>query len=434
MVLRRARIAFVCGLVPALAGPAVAGPPSPTYAGAAACASQNCHGSVQPRRDSETSLQNEYVTWYQQDRHAKAYAVLVDERAQQIATRLGMSEAPREAKRCLDCHALNVPPKARGARFRLEDGVSCEACHGPAGAWLERHTERDWKPERSLALGMRDTMRPHVAAETCLGCHLGSATKRVDHELLAAGHPPLAFELDTFAANMPAHWAEHAENRSWFRGEAWAAGQVVAAREAALQFVRQVHEHGWPDFAAYDCQACHHEISGKTPWRLRGTRGRPPLDGAHRPGVDALARVVAPERREAVGASETGLAAAALGGSAGPDVDRAAAAVRDQTNHLLGAVEKTRLDEARIMALMRTLVDLAEPTAQLGFRAAQQAAWALDALADARAVQAKASGKPVDDTALRASIGHVYDGLADPATYDAARTARSLAAVRASLR
>ncbi len=59
-------------LVSALAGRAAAERAAPRYVGAAACASQNCHGSVTARRDSETSLQNEYVTWYRDDRHAKA--------------------------------------------------------------------------------------------------------------------------------------------------------------------------------------------------------------------------------------------------------------------------------------------------------------------------------------------------------------------------
>ena len=174
------------------------GPPR-RYVGAAACSSNNCHGSVTPRLDSKRSMQNEYVTWYKSDRHAKAYEALVGERALRIARLLGMVDAsaaaatwlkqtPR-AERCLDCHTLNVPAGLRASKFNLEDGVSCEACHGPANAWLTKHTERGWDPAQSLGLGMLDTTDPGRAAETCLTCHLGTATKRVDHEMLAAGHP-----------------------------------------------------------------------------------------------------------------------------------------------------------------------------------------------------------------------------------------------------
>jgi hypothetical protein len=101
--------------------------------------------------------------------------------------------------------------------------------------------------------------------------------------------------------------------------------------------------------------------------------------------------------------------------------------------HLLGTVRKLPLAEAQLVALMRALVDLAEPTARLGFRAAQQAAWALDSLADARAAQRKSRGEPVDDAALRAAIGRVYEGLREPSRYDSGQTSRALAAVRPSL-
>jgi hypothetical protein len=428
MTIRRGSGAFVCGVVVALAGRALADPPR--YVGTAACASQNCHGSVTARGDSPRSLQNEYVTWYKEDRHAQAFAVLRSDRSRRIADLLGLREAPTEAKRCLDCHAVNVPKKAQGAKFRLEDGVGCEACHGPAGAWLERHTERGWTPARSVALGMRETTAPVVAAEVCLGCHLGSATKRVDHEMLAAGHPPLVFELDTFAANMPAHWAEHAENLPWFRGGAWSAGQVVAAREAALQFARQVREAGWPDFAAYDCQACHHEVGRDGGWRLRGRHGRPPLDPSRRPGMDALARVIAPGEREALRASAERLQEVAFEGRAGSDVDAAVADVRERTGRLLGT---TALDEQRIATLVRAIVDAAEPTAALGFRAAQQAAWALDALVEARASLRRAAKQGADDAALRAAVGKVFDELQDPNAYDATRVAARLAVVGTAL-
>jgi hypothetical protein len=98
---------------------------------------------------------------------------------------------------------------------------------------------------------MRDLTNPAVAAETCLRCHLGSEERQVDHRLLAAGHPRLTFELDTFALNMPAHWKEHEGNSGWFRGGAWAAGQTAALRES-MRLLGRPDRRGWPDFALYD--------------------------------------------------------------------------------------------------------------------------------------------------------------------------------------
>jgi hypothetical protein len=279
---------------------------------------------------------------------------------------------------------------------------------------------------------MRDTRRPEVAVKTCIGCHLGSPIQRVDHELLAAGHPPLRFELDTFGVDMPVHWVRREHNRGWFNGEAWVIGQLVATREAALHVTRQVRERGWPDFAAYDCQSCHHPL-GKEAAELRGTRGRPPLDGSRRAGVDAIARVLAPERRETMRASAGNLAAAASEGAAGPALDRAVQAVRAETENLLQAVRGATLDDRRIVALMSAMLDLADPPSHLGVRAAEQATWTLGALADARTALAKSTGKPLDDAALRGVLKSLEAEVAN-SPYDAARVGKILATVRATLR
>src|SRR6185295_3930642 len=97
------------------------------------------------------------------DRHAKAYHILTGTRSASIAKRLGLREPPTAAAKCLDCHAVNVPAAERGPKFRIEDGVTCEACHGPAGGWLARHSEKGWTPAQSRELGLRDTSEPAAA-------------------------------------------------------------------------------------------------------------------------------------------------------------------------------------------------------------------------------------------------------------------------------
>src|SRR5690242_15296483 len=113
-----------------LAGPAALGTGAEPgqYVGPGACASQNCHGSVTKRADSRVALQNEYTTWRSRDRHARSWAVLLEGRSLEMARRLGMTEAPSRADKCLECHALDLPQMQDGPR--LADGVSCEACHG----------------------------------------------------------------------------------------------------------------------------------------------------------------------------------------------------------------------------------------------------------------------------------------------------------------
>jgi len=419
------------------------GPPR-RYVGAAACSSNNCHGSVTPRLDSKRSMQNEYVTWYKSDRHAKAYEALVGERALRIARLLGMVDAsaaaatwlkqtPR-AERCLDCHTLNVPAGLRASKFNLEDGVSCEACHGPANAWLTKHTERGWDPAQSLGLGMLDTTDPGRAAETCLTCHLGTATKRVDHEMLAAGHPPVAFELDTFAANMPPHWKEHDANRRWFRGGAWTAGQAVALREAVRHLVQPASEHGWPDFSVYECSSCHHDLR-KPSWRQqRGYAGRTPgapsLDPSRHTLLLFLARAVGSPEAAALSAGMQQIGRLASDARPPRDVDAVAGGVVAAAGRVLERTAAAPLDDGQMRRLLRDIVDAAEPLAYDGFRTAQQAAWALDALAVAR-VEVGQGGQPgKEGDPLRRAIGQLFEDLRDPAAYDPARFARDVGTLR----
>jgi len=115
---------------------ALAGTGLPQYAqdkslGVATCASSLCHGSIETWKDANV-LQNEYVTWVRTDKHARAYAVLLNNTSKEIAKKLGLKQPAHQSAVCLDCHAHNPAPAQRGEKFDISDGVSCEACHGPA--------------------------------------------------------------------------------------------------------------------------------------------------------------------------------------------------------------------------------------------------------------------------------------------------------------
>jgi hypothetical protein len=97
--------------------------------------------------------------------------------------------------------------RLRGRNFATE-GVSCEACHGPATGWLGYHVTKDATHDESVKRGMYDTKDVVKRTDKCLTCHLGTSEKFVDHEMIAAGHPDLVFELEAFSAAMPRHWKE----------------------------------------------------------------------------------------------------------------------------------------------------------------------------------------------------------------------------------
>lgn len=77
-------------------------------------------------------------------KHATAYATLANEQSKGIAKGLKIDDAQKSAK-CLVCHVTgyDAPAKLKGEKLTLEEGVSCEACHGPAGDYLTSHIKKD---------------------------------------------------------------------------------------------------------------------------------------------------------------------------------------------------------------------------------------------------------------------------------------------------
>jgi hypothetical protein len=130
---------------------------------------------------------------------------------------------------------------------------------------------------------MRDTKTILGRAQVCVDCHVGAAGMDVTHDLIAAGHPRLNFEFGAYHAMLPHHWSDakdkdpatdptHQRARKDFEAQAWAVGQVVSAR-ASLQLLEYRAARGvWPEFAEYDCFACHHDLKDPS-WRQRQKLG-----------------------------------------------------------------------------------------------------------------------------------------------------------------
>jgi hypothetical protein len=68
---------------------------------------------------------------------------------------------------------------------------------------------------------------------------------------------------------MPKHWREEGENaQPDFEARAWALGQVASAQAALalLEHRSRGDTLPWPEFAEYDCFACHHDLREPS-WR-----------------------------------------------------------------------------------------------------------------------------------------------------------------------
>jgi Cytochrome c554 and c-prime len=347
------------------------------YIGAGGCASGNCHGGTTPLAEPESRiLGNEFATWAVADRHARAYRVLEEARAKRMGEILKL-DATRD-KRCTVCHVAGSPEKTRS------DGVACEACHGPAEKWLGPHTRPDSHAE-SVRTGMIDTRDPAIRARTCMACHVGAPGQEVDHELIAAGHPDLAFEIDTFTAGQPSH---HHEEKTAARLRIWAIGQTTGLAESMKLLA--AHEKTWPEYSDLECYQCHHDLRAES-WRIqRGYPDRKPGTARINPArieiVRELVGVAAPDQRAAF---ETAIARLA-----GPDgakaVEAIAATLSDRfANQDIDA-------PAIVRALAANIVRIADG----GPSTAEQATMSLDALA----------GRPE-------AVKPLYDYLEHPSVY-----------------
>jgi hypothetical protein len=429
----RSRLAFVVGVVlvlAALVGDTVtpgrtAPAPEPIarprtasaaaqIAGTASCSGRGCHGAIEPNR-GEGIQQNEFITWLSYDKHAQAYEVLKGERAQRMARNLGIESAEKDA-RCLACHTI---PQLAGSVSEEQaalrsDGVSCEACHGPAKGtdpWLTAHTLTSWKKsdeksrvESFHAHGMTPLFDLEVQAKTCAGCHVGAPAdpehgipaRDLNHDLMAAGHPRLTFELGTFRANMPHHWRSSLhKDIPGFEARVWAVGQVASAKAAlellehrATQAAAQIAP--WPEFAEASCYACHANLrESSANWRRNAA-----YYAGRRPGAIPLNRwytVLLPSLEsiaagKAAPANNAFQALAKEMNKSYPDpskVTTLAKMARSELAALLDAVKRSKFDEASLKKLSEALARQTETSKEPDWDDATQTALAAAAIRDA---------------------------------------------------
>ena len=403
------------------------------YTGPGSCSSPSCHGAVQPR--SETSVQqNEYSTWVVRDKHAHAFINLTNPVGTRIANIMGLGK-PDQAPRCLACHALDVPVDQRARTFDLTDGVGCENCHGPASAWLGPHTTRGWTYDKSLELGMYNTRDLAKRSEKCLSCHLGTPEKFVDHELIAAGHPDLYFELDSFMSVMPPHWKE-ADKDPWIGVRALGIGQAVQLREQLKRVARESQGGIWPEYSELDCFACHHNLTAaKDSWRQeRGYEGRRPGNTPFNLSRYIVLRHLIEQTDSAAAQQLKSEIDKVYSLVTAPGSDRRqiapqASSTAELVDRLTERWSGMKFGQAETLRLMKGISADAEPIAQQGERAAEQATMALDSLF----VAYTSNGKLANEQQIRAGINALFRQLDDPSAYNGFQFARQLKSLSTQL-
>ncbi len=154
---RTGRLTLACAALALFAAGATlsaADAPDHKYIGADKC--KMCHNS--PAKGAQ------YTKW-KESPHSKAYATLGTEEAKKVAAAKGIAD-PQKADECLRCHVTGhgAPAAMLTDKYKVEDGVSCESCHGPGGDYWKMTVMKD--RQQSIAAGL---VIPNEA--TCKQCH-----------------------------------------------------------------------------------------------------------------------------------------------------------------------------------------------------------------------------------------------------------------------
>ncbi len=119
-------------------------------------------------------------------KHATAYHTLASEKSKAVAKEKGIKDAQKSEK-CLKCHVAGYK-EATGGKYSMEEGVTCEACHGPGGDYYKLKVMKDKK--LSMENGLIEPTE-----KVCIQCHnkesptyekfkFAEAYKAIEH------HPP----------------------------------------------------------------------------------------------------------------------------------------------------------------------------------------------------------------------------------------------------
>jgi hypothetical protein len=281
---------------------------------------------------------------------------------------------------------------------------------------------------------MYDTRDLVKRAEKCLSCHLGTEQQNVDHELIAAGHPDLVFELDSFQAVMPRHWKEPA--RPWRGVQTWAVGQAVQLREGLKRVSRRARGTAWPEYAELQCFACHHSLTpAAESWRQEvGYAGRragdPPFNASRFAVFRHVAGRVNSASAQQLDEEFNRLHSLMSRLSADrEEIARTAERAATLADGLVKSVAAQEFDRELTLAVLRAITADADHLSAGGERTAEQAAMALDSLFLSYAE----SAKPANQQQVRAAIDGLFRELERPSSYHGPRFAAQMKKVAAAL-
>ena len=129
------------------------------YVGAKKC--KICHST-------EKKGGTHYKLW-EEEAHAKAFISLASPEAKEAAKKHGIDDPQKDA-RCLSCHTVKAE-LGPNDKVTLEEGVSCEACHGAADKYLKPHEKEGLDKATELGMVPLRKMTKEEKEQVCLRCH-----------------------------------------------------------------------------------------------------------------------------------------------------------------------------------------------------------------------------------------------------------------------
>lgn len=413
------------------------------HLGVASCAGSTCHGRQEPT--GAIVRQDEILLWQnaagQAGAHSRTWKVLGGARGRAIAARLDIGD-PQGAPLCLGCHADPAP--TRGPNWRLSDGVGCEACHGAASApWLASHRATGASHAANIANGLYPIDQPRARATRCLDCHFGSGRdgQWIDHRIMAAGHPRVAFDLELFSA-LEQHWIEDADyarrKPPASPVKLWAVGQAVALERALTLYAGPRGQAGlFPELTFFDCHACHRRIGDQPDFRPSALAnpgrplppGTPPFQDENIIMLSAAAKVISPAFATRFDHDARAFHLAMTQGR--PQTSAAANALKASAEALGNAFAARDVSPADTFAIIDA-VAAGAAARYTDYEASAQAVMALDSLLDALVKQgAVTQGRA---TSVRGSIDATYRAVRDPNLYQPAEFQGAMAKAAAAIR
>ena len=107
---------------------------------------------------------NQLGIW-QNGPHSKALEKLGTPEAKTAGAKVGVAD-PQKSGKCLKCHstAYNMTETLQVEKIPVEEGVSCESCHGPGKAYKSKSVMEN--REQAIAAGLI-----YPATKSCESCH-----------------------------------------------------------------------------------------------------------------------------------------------------------------------------------------------------------------------------------------------------------------------